>query len=130
MKTTIKTKAGIKILDNGKHIKTISCIYENFALSIVNELDLTKKRTTKGDRIILNNLLFEKEFKEYLNEIKITEPYVYELVSELKPKEVRKVNLKEGYRYELVFINDTKIKIPKYIFNKFSEIGKEVFLNY
>ena len=99
-------------------------------MSSIDSLDLTKKRTTNEDRIFLSNLLFEKEFKEYLKDIKTSEPYVYELVSSLNRKEVRKVNLKEGYRYELVFTNNTKIKIPKYLFNKFSEIGKEVFLNY
>jgi hypothetical protein len=75
-------------------------------------------------------LTFEKRLKETLKKIKKKEPYVFELIKSKEILGARFVNLKDGYRFELVYLSGEKIKIDELLYELCENKIKEVYLNY
>ena len=77
-----------------------------------------------------SKLKFETRYKETLKKINKKEPYVFELIVNNKIVGVRFVNLKDGYRFELVYEDGIKINIDEILFELHNNKLQEVFLNY
>lgn len=73
---------------------------------------------------------FTKRLNATLGKIKKKEPYVFELVVKNKINGARYVNLKDGYRFELVYEDGVRIKIDEILFELCDNKLPEVFLNY
>lgn len=109
MRTAEATKAGLKVFENGKHIKTIPAKYEAF----IHDADFYEggKRLTDKQRFIL-------EYAYFLSILKREEKYVYELVEKSTPdySQIVKNHIGEE-RFELVYDNGTRLKINKELFD-------------
>ena len=77
-----------------------------------------------------NKLNFEKRLKETLKKIKKKEPYVFELIKSKEVLGVRFVNLKDGYRFELVYLSGEKIRIDELLYELCDKKLNPAFLNY
>lgn len=108
MRTTETTKAGLKIYEDGKHIKTVPSKYEMF----IHDIEFTGgKRLTDQERFIL-------EYTYFLSILKIEEKYVYELIEKSNPDYAQTVKNHIGeIRFELVYDNGTRLKINKELFD-------------
>lgn len=107
MKTTKKTKAGLKIYVDGKHIKTVPEKYEAF----IHDIDFSgSKRLLPGERFIL-------EYAYFLSILKNEEKYVYELIENAYPEYSQEIKNHIGeIRFELVFDNKVRLKINKELY--------------
>ena len=119
--TTEETSAGFKIYRSEKHIKTIPAKFA-FLIDIV-DLDESKKRLNDEDRSKL-------EVAYFMHILKSQEPYVYELVRNSFPKYAQEVNNHGIIRYELVFENNTRIKVTQPIYESFPEKMDMKYSNY
>lgn len=108
MRTAEITKSGLKVFEDGKHIKTIPAKYESF----IQDADLSEggKRLTDKQRFVL-------EYAYFLAVLKIEEKYVYELIEKAHPEysQIVKNHIGEE-RYELVYNTGTRLKINKELF--------------
>ena len=77
-----------------------------------------------------NKLSFDKRLKETLKKIKKKEPYVFELIKSKDVLGCRFVNLKDGYRFELVYVSGEKIKVDELLYELCDKKIEEVYLNY
>jgi hypothetical protein len=75
-------------------------------------------------------LSFDKRLKVLLKKIKKKEPYVFELVNNNQIEGVRIVNIREGFRFELVYKDSVKIKIDEILYELCENKLPEAFLNY
>jgi hypothetical protein len=108
MRTAEITKSGLKVFENGQHIKTIPAKYEAF----IHDADFFEggKRLTDKQRFIL-------EYAYFLSILKKEEKYVYELIEKSTPdySQIVKNHIGEE-RFELVFTNKVRLKINKELF--------------
>jgi len=107
MKTAEITKAGLKVFENGVHVKTIPAKYERF----IQDIEFSPgKRLTDSERFIL-------EYAYFLSILKKEEKYVYELIEKANPdySQIVKNHIGEE-RFELVFTNKVRLKINKELF--------------
>lgn len=116
------TKAGTKVYDGKKHIKTIPQRYEkDFGLI---DIDFSKKRLTGEERFKFEHLFFKRTLKQF-------EKYVFELIENANPLKCYFVNIHDGStRYEMEYDNGVKIKIDKNLYDVFQEKGDAKFSNY
>lgn len=109
MKTTEVTKAGLKVFENGTHIKTVPLKYGSFIEKM--EFFSPGKRLSEKERFIL-------EYSYFLSILKIEEKYVYELIEKSNPDYAQTVKNHIGeIRFELVYDNNTRLKISKELFD-------------
>lgn len=130
--TFLKTAAGLKIYNADKHVKTVSQVYEEvLADDLIQEITKEKKiRVSESDRNILDRALKDTFIPKYLERLKKEEKYVYELVENATVTGVREVKTKGENRYELVFDNEVKLKIPAEIYHVHDMKLPTVHLNY
>ena len=79
---------------------------------------------------ILSPIVYPLIVKDFLNSLKEREKLVHELICKAKHIGIRKVESKAGNRYELVFDNKLKVKIPSDYFRFCNKKIKTVYLNY
>ena len=99
-----------------KSLKTIPLSYKG------NKTEFVEKWYSK--------LNFNKSFLLTLKSIRKKEPYVFELINKQQIKGVRIVEVKDGFRFELVYINGVKIKISEILYRLQDNKLPLVFLNY
>jgi hypothetical protein len=116
-----------KLVETEKNTSVVSLK----TLKVLKTIPLTFKGN-KQDFVVewFSKLKFETRFKDTLKKIKKKEPYVFELIVNNKISGVRFVNLKESYRFELVYEDGVKIKIDELLFELYGNKLQEVFLNY
>ena len=104
------TDSGLKIYRNEIHVKTIPSKYVNYYADV--DFDETKKRLNNDERSQL-------EVKYFESVLKISEPYVYELIAGHKPINVQEVNNQGLIRYEIIYSNNVKLRIDKDFYDMF-----------
>lgn len=120
--TLLKTKKGVKVFNGKSHIKTIPVKYIDYIKKI--QIDDSKKRLTLKERFLIEHELF-------LDSIKSTEKYIYELIFNSKPVKTYIVHINSGgERYELEYENGVRIKIKKDLHLYFEEKDADLYLNY
>lgn len=117
---TQKTERIIKVLIDDKHKKSFPLYMENYVELIPSDeiLKMSKgMRLTDSDYLIAHPFVYNELKKDFLDNIKKSEPYAYDIVKNAKAVGVRKINLKysDGY-YELFFDNNISMKCPEYLF--------------
>ena len=116
-----------KLLETEKNTSVVSLR----TLKVLKTIPLT----FKGDKKEFvekwfSKLKFEKRLKETLKKIKKNEPYVFEMIVNNKINGVRFVNLKDGYRFELVYQDNVRIRIDEILFELYANKLPDAFLNY
>lgn len=110
-----KFKSRHYLFQGKKRIKMIPKRFAEIPASILASMlnDEEKLYLNKKER-------FELEFYDFLQELKDSEKYLYELICNSKPIEAIHVNVKEGdSRKELKFKNGYRVKISQTLFNLF-----------
>jgi|SRR6478735_1956319 len=118
---TIATKRIVKVLIDEKHRKS----FPLFMLDYVNNIpaeEIVKMskgmRLTDSDHVIASPYVFDTLVYNYLEYIKKSEPYSYDIVKKAKVIGTRKIKQKYSADYfELYFDNNISMKCPEYIFN-------------
>jgi hypothetical protein len=122
MITFEKSKRGTKVFEDKKHIKTIPERYEKYFEQV--EIDKTKKRLTGKER-------FSFEYLYFIALLEKNEKYVWELIKDAKPVATREVIVHDGSkRYELLYDNGKRIKIPTELYLYFDEKESTKYSNY
>lgn len=120
MKTIEKSKRIVKIIIDGKHKKSFPLFMYDYLNLIPEEKILLMsrgKRLTHHDHEIASPFVYDKMLNNYLLEIESNEAYVFDVIKNIKPTGVRKINSKysEGY-FEIYFDNNISVKCPEHIF--------------
>jgi len=85
--------------------------------------DLTKKRLLDTERVDLEVKYFERLLKQ-------SEPYVYELIANSKPKSVQEINNQGNIRFELIYENGTRLRITQEMYLMFPSKMDLKYSNY
>lgn len=103
-----KVKSRNYLFIDGKKTKMIPNSYIEIPIKVI--LESVKDKS----KIFLNHSeRFNIEYFIFIEEIKRSEKYVFELIEKAKFKEVRFVKVKFGFdRYELLFDNGVRLKCP------------------
>ena len=116
-----------KLVDTAKNTEVISIR----TLKVLKTIPMSYK----GDKKEFvekwySKMTFNKSFYLVLKKIKKKEPYVFELINKMEIKGARVVEIKEGFRFELVYVNGVRIKINEILYNLSENKLPSVFLNY
>jgi len=132
MKTFEKSTRIVKLLVDGKHIKSFPLAIEHCLLSITDKhiALFDKSKVLKGKDIeIIKHLVFPILLQDFYSELKKNEPYVFELVVNNSVKGVRFVNSKySGNRFELV-LEKANLKISELLYT-YGDKLPEIHSNY
>ena len=77
-----------------------------------------------------NKLTFDKKFTETLKKIRKKEPYAFELINNKQVKGARIIELKVGFRFELVYENGNRINIDEMLYRLCENKLETAYLNY
>jgi hypothetical protein len=132
---TITTQRIVKVFIDDKHRKSFPLFMADLILKIpASEICKMSKgmRLNDKDHQIASPYVFDRLVAEFLETLKKTEPYIFELTVKNPVIGTRKVNTKQlDPRYELIFGNGgVKIKCPEHLYRFSNNKATTVNLNY
>jgi len=132
MITFEKSTRNVKLLVDGKHIKSFPLAIEHCLSSITDKhIALFNKSKVLKDKDIeiIKHLVFPILLQDFYSELKKSEPYVFELTVNNSVKGVRFVNSKySGNRFELV-LEKANLKISELLYT-YGDKLPEIHSNY
>lgn len=109
---------GVKVVVDGKHIKTLPTKLGKFFTACANKIEFDKKRLTPKERLTLDTYL---KYQNWIDKLAVSEKHLHKLIKDAYPVATKHVVTKDGERYELVLDNKMKIKCPESIYHLFTE---------
>ena len=127
------TKRITKLLVNGKHKKSFPLIIGHCVDGITSK-EVGKFHKSLGlkdsDIELISHIVFPILLNDFYTVLQKEQKYVFEQIKNNVVIGCRKVNSKEGSRFELCFDNGLKIKINKLLFKFAIEKLPTAYLNY
>lgn len=118
---TVATKRIVKVFIDDKHRKSFPIFMLDYLNNIPAEqiAKMSKgMRLTDGDKSIASPYIFDILLKNYLEHIKKTESYSFDVIKNAKAVGTRRIKLKySADYYELYFDNNISMKCPDYLFD-------------